>query len=1454
MSMLLLKFVFVIIVDEKTFRCDWPDCRKRFLYSQNLLAHRRQHIDPKPYRCNLCPLAYWQKCSLRIHQAKAHGSSIDSAHETEHQNNTEVNTNEIILDMHTNEQSPSFEQSSDTMLSIKKDSEKILDETGAEGKESENYKLDVTHIRASKTTDKQEMITNVDQVMNMKDMGVLSQEFIEIGAQNNLEQSDSEVVLLQKLAKRPRHAKQRKKLVKDKKKSNALTMYVGPVESDLGSANSCVGDTDVSSVVAVDAPHDNTCVDDIDRCNEVINDATKSLNVYEFCEEESVDIKVLKSCRVGASFSRTSLRPLSSDRDSNIKLMDSVEPVNSVADVAGKDVRKMKKTRIRKRETEIVELNAEEVGGMVMEKSGVPNSDVIVSDELVKSSLLVASSLAQTDETNSHIDDVAEVLCKQQSDSFPVSTSNTSRLKRLSKRVDKILNVLMEDNQENEVKSKLAVRRKRSAYLEKASVTVETTSDSHVKRRRFNVAENVAKQQVDEDEDDDDANTRSKVDVAVRKSKTFAKVKPEKAVKVNKPNITKSLKSREATSAEPTAIVETRSKTRFLIAEAEKQMALEKKPSNTGLVARKVRQVLAKPSIETGTKNKKLVVLLTSEKSVSLPVVEVPVVATRLTKKRKGKKRRGKTPVINSPVDCVEDSKPNTHWKKSKLLEIDELKPCSVMTEDVEVVEQIEIKCSENSVTALDTDDELKQDDGSQKSENAVDVSSDKEPSPQQNNFSVRDGSFCHVENEICQSDPLNLSESEKDLEFEDACSDIHEDIDIMPAAPAALEVTSDIDSQGSPGSPVPVQSPRSYIRLDEVSNQGRPSMIGSQSPERVNCQEEAETLQRPHSRSEVLTLPIENDSRQSGKDNDDVLAKPEIVVQHQQLTIAPSEHISISTDNAAVYTCTSVVIDNYSPSIPSFRVPVEEVRSFASISSENSISYVDMVHRAAMHDTISSIYPSIAEPVSIGQNVEHHESVLDRSASSYQDGIGPSYPASYPLLPMRSDRRPLHSLEGLTSDTSNYMAGSSLPSAYFDSSSFVSRSLSDPSIPSYSMQLPTYSVEQQSQLMKAPSYLPYGVGSSNRVTDNQSIIETPMYGRAVPPPAFPSDAFAKDLFGQYFPESSLPALPVHSALQDQRGTGSMIGGYQQTPMMPSGMHSGDTSSDLFRRAYSGVGESFIGVKSPAVLGSQVPSSSSQSTQYWMSSSVDDHQRDRSSPQHVSQSNIDVTRHSYASLNEPKRVDVAHSMFPVATAVVSRSPAFDRYAVPGSTYSLTYSPPTAGPSSYTSHAVPPQSAGTSPRRLEDAYRQMADYRTLAAAHRHRSSALPQATEMYGGASAAALSSLDHYYYSARDAMYRSQQLAAAAAMPHAFVPQSTGAPQYVDRTAAYGRDTASAYGQSPASYGFGYSDSQYIPSSSRTGKSSTVASDYFATGVDAAAHSQDPYRHSVIYNMMPRYF
>ena len=448
---------------------------------------------------------------------------------------------------------------------------------------------------------------------------------------------------------------------------------------------------------------------------------------------------------------------------------------------------------------------------------------------------------------------------------------------------------------------------------------------------------------------------------------------------------------------------------------------------------------------------------------------------------------------------------------------------------------------------------------------------------------------------------------------------------------------------------------------------------------------------------------------------------------------------------------------------------------------------------------------------------------------------------SSYPLLPARPDG-PLQSLEGLAADGASYMGTGVMPSSYADA---PRPSLID-STSSYTMSLPPYpgtEVDQSKLVNRIPSYLPYA--ATRTAVETQRTIDSPtIYGRSVPPvtPAFPSDAFTKDFFGQYLHESSsgpLHPLATHGTLHDQHAAAAagILGGYQQASTLPTMPHGGG-GSELFRRAYSGVSDNlFGGMKAPA-QSTLVPAQS----QHWMSS-ADTPRRWNHTPPSV---HPDVSRYNYP----PGRTELAETAksLPPAPAPMSKRPD-DVSMMFGSTSSSTvhyplsgsvYSPPTPGHAPYP-HPSLPSAVSSSQRQLEDAYRQMAagDYRSLA---HHRTP-----SEMYGSA----LSSLDRYYYTARDAMYRSQQLAAAA-MPHPFIPQSSQYPTGADRSGGYGREPLPTYGQCPApTYGFMCPpgpDKQYLPPSSAAMR---AAGDY----LDTSGSSQDAYsRHSVIYNMMPRYF
>jgi len=388
--------------------------------------------------------------------------------------------------------------------------------------------------------------------------------------------------------------------------------------------------------------------------------------------------------------------------------------------------------------------------------------------------------------------------------------------------------------------------------------------------------------------------------------------------------------------------------------------------------------------------------------------------------------------------------------------------------------------------------------------------------------------------------------------------------------------------------------------------------------------------------------------------------------------------------------------------------------------------------------------------------------------------------------------------------------------------------------VDSYPMSLPPYL--PSSDVNRLHSYLPpYGPHASiemPRSTESSPVI----YGR-----------FTKDLFSQYLHDTAAPAGPLHplathSSLHDQHA--GILGPYQQSSALPIMPHSGGGGSELYRRACSSVGDNlFRGMKSPSQATMGVASTQVQhwtdSTRGWNPSPPMMHAADVSPHYNYPLGRTDDTAKSLAPIMS-KRMDEMPTMF--ATSACSAS----SY---GPLSGSVYSPASAGPSPYR-HPVLPSSVTSSQRHLEDAYKQMAaasgDYR------HHRT-----ASEMYGSA----LSSLDRYYYSARDAMYR------AAAMPHAFISQQTSiSPHYSSPVVERGEGGSyvSTYGQCPPGpappYGFICHDKQYLPSAASDAVLPAVrpAMDYLdSTTTGSQPTPGDSYsRHSasVIYQMMPRYF
>ena len=153
---------------------------------------------------------------------------------------------------------------------------------------------------------------------------------------------------------------------------------------------------------------------------------------------------------------------------------------------------------------------------------------------------------------------------------------------------------------------------------------------------------------------------------------------------------------------------------------------------------------------------------------------------------------------------------------------------------------------------------------------------------------------------------------------------------------------------------------------------------------------------------------------------------------------------------------------------------------------------------------------------------------------------------------------------------------------------------------------------------------------------------------------------------------------------------------------------------------------------------------------------------------------------------------------------------------------------------------------------EDSYRSphMADYRSL-----------QQGPDMFGRMSMppAALG-LDKYYY-ARDSMYRSQALGGSAP----FLPPTTNQiPHYPPSPAERDYSRSSMYPQPPTPYAALMGEKQYLsaahklPPPGMPSLDRTPAPDYYGSAPPpppppAQDHFQDPYRRSVIYNMMNRY-
>lgn len=509
----------------------------------------------------------------------------------------------------------------------------------------------------------------------------------------------------------------------------------------------------------------------------------------------------------------------------------------------------------------------------------------------------------------------------------------------------------------------------------------------------------------------------------------------------------------------------------------------------------------------------------------------------------------------------------------------------------------------------------------------------------------------------------------------------------------------------------------------------------------------------------------------------------------------------------------------------------------------------------------------------------EHHST--DSQPGTSGSLFANPYSSHYPLLSLRPSEHhhPLQSLEGLASG-SGPVSGS-VSGSYFNANCKTSiepvcKSLSGYSGASHASTTPTYvappsgyGVEQVSlERSQDYNYIVSGRGASagsGGVADlkfpNAQHCQDGVPGT---PHTLPlstglasSNTISKDFFGQYFQDPG--HLPIGQDHQRSQGFVGQQSGLSALQRSNSEFFRCNASALLPSTPYSSMPESLLGVKHPRLT--QPPAAVAQ-PQHWPPTHEDRTNRpwDQVS-QMIVQSSDNAQRNTYAgsATNRPdyghdvsgsssstqssaKRMDSSSSFRGMSPSVLAQP---DLYGVPNA-YSLTYSPTAAG-AGY-SRTLP-----ASQKHLEEAYRHAAaahitDYRTLAAAQAHH--APPPLPDVYGAMGInPALSEFDRYYYTARDAMYRSQQLASA--MPHPFMQQGSTASQmgapYVDR-ATYGREPV--YGQ-PSPYGF-MCDKQYLSAAPANGgkmvQGGSMAGDYLHPPVD----QQDPYRRSVIY--MPRYF
>ena len=264
-------------VDSRKYACDWPDCRKSYLHAENLASHRRQHTEPKPFTCDQCPLGYWQKSSLRSHRLKAHGPASTAAAAV-----TVVASEKVISSSELLAGGSSAGQLIDGIIksvtasmqaAVNSDTTTLGPPTSQDVGQRVIDSQDVgQHV-----SDSADRLRPITTLVDMQDVGQRVSDSHDVGQHLSTRELDHE----------------------------AGTWQNSTVESDHGGGGGGggvgLGGVDVTAGVVEDS--------DASGHGEVPGTTRSSepLNVYEFCEEETVNICRLKPSRTVAAAPRTSI-------------------------------------------------------------------------------------------------------------------------------------------------------------------------------------------------------------------------------------------------------------------------------------------------------------------------------------------------------------------------------------------------------------------------------------------------------------------------------------------------------------------------------------------------------------------------------------------------------------------------------------------------------------------------------------------------------------------------------------------------------------------------------------------------------------------------------------------------------------------------------------------------------------------------------------------------------------------------------------------------------------------------------------------------------------------------------------------------------------------------------------------------------------------------------------------